>query len=135
MVKESFDGYFFVSGNRFVLIFYAHRMGVQISKMKPVACSQKFCKTVRCPSSETLLGYRRNRVTIVERLLVESHLRECDFCSAELELLKRHRYEIQDDPIAEVPSRVRRLASALLGQTKSLTQVTNFIAYGGQLSH
>jgi hypothetical protein len=74
-------------------------------------------------------------VTIIERLLIETHLRECDFCSAELELLKRHRHDVRDDSISEMPSGVRRLAKTLLGQTKSLARLSNFIAYGGQLSH
>jgi len=72
---------------------------------------------------------------MVERLLIEAHLRECDFCSAELELLKRHRHDVRDDSVCEMPTGVRRLATTLLGQTRSLAQVTNFIAHGGQLSH
>jgi hypothetical protein len=103
--------------------------------MKSVSCAQRFRKTARCPSSETLLGFRRSRVTISERLLIEAHLRECDFCSAELELLKRHRHDVRDDSIAEMPTGVRRLATTLLCKTKSMTHVPNFIAYGGQLSH
>jgi glutaredoxin len=81
------------------------------------------------------LGYRRQLVTILERLSIEKHLRNCDFCSAELQLLKRHGPEIQEDPISEMPSNIRQLATTLLGQTRSLTPVSNFIPYSGQLSH
>jgi len=110
-------------------------MGVRISKMKSASGAQRFRKTARCPSSETLLGFRRSQVTIAERLLIEAHLRECDFCSAELELLKRHRHDVREDSISEMPSGVRRLATTLLGKTKSLSRMPDFIACGGQLSH
>ena len=103
--------------------------------MKTSGTTASFRKTAACPASATLLSFRANGLSGEVAGLVKDHLKVCDFCSAELELLKRHRHDVRDDSIAEMPTGVRRLATTLLGQTRSLAQVTNFIAHGGQLSH
>jgi hypothetical protein len=109
-------------------------MGLK-AQMKSFSPPQTFCKTARCPSSETLLGYHRHLVTIIERLSIEKHLRDCDFCSAELQLLKRHRYDFTEDRIDEMPSDLRGVATALLGRTRQFSQMGNFVPYAGQHSH
>ena len=91
--------------------------------MKPISSIRNFCKTARCPSSEMLLRYRRRHVTITERLSTEKHLRECDFCSAELQLLQRHQVEVEEPRVAEMPSNLRRLAENFLGNTRELSQM------------
>jgi lipoate synthase len=112
-----------VSGNPKALVMYAHRMPVSITQMKPVSSMRTFCKTARCPSSEMLLRYRRRYVTITERLSTEKHLRECDFCSAELQLLQRIQVEVEEPRVAEMPSNLRRLAENFLGRTRELSQI------------
>ena len=104
-------------------------------QMKSVSSPQTFCKTTRCPSSETLLRYRRHLVTIRERLSIDKHLRDCDFCSAELQLLKRHGSEYEDDRTAEMPLNLRQFAATLLGKTTYLKHLGGFTTCGGQLSH
>jgi len=102
---------------------YAHRMPVSITQMNAVSSIRNFCKTAQCPSSETLLRYRRRYVTITERLTTEKHLRECDFCSAELQLLQCHRVEVEEPRVAEMPSNLRSLAENFLGKTRELSQI------------
>src|SRR6059058_335967 len=74
------------------------------AKMNPPSSAQEFCKTTLCPSSEKLLRYRRRRLPIKDRHAISAHLRSCDFCSAEIELLKRHRNEAEELRAAEMPS-------------------------------
>ena len=102
--------------------------------MKSVSPATEFCKTARCPSSETLLLYRRRQVTFADRRIIEKHLRGCEFCGAELQLLKRHRYEIQESRAVEMPVHLRTLAESLLRRTQ-LMPSKPLIVYLGQLSH
>jgi hypothetical protein len=89
--------------------------------------NQEFCKTARCPSSETLLRYRGHSLTIMQRLTVERHLRNCDFCSAEIQLLQRHRLDAEDAEIAEMPSHLQKLAASLFKQSASLSRMGDFM--------
>ena len=76
---------------------------------------KKFCKTAACPSSEELLDHHRHRLPLHERAAIEIHLRGCDFCSAELELLKCYRAgETAACRVAEMPRDFRRVAEDLL---------------------
>jgi hypothetical protein len=75
-----------------------------------------FCKTAACPSSQTLLRYRRHHLPLQERATVEIHLRTCDFCSAELQLLQRHRINVENCATVEMPGNLRRLAEELLAR-------------------
>src|SRR3954465_15259239 len=103
--------------------------------MNSVSSARNFCKTARCPSSETLLHYPLRIVAITKRITIQRHLRDCDFCCAELELLKRHRHEVEDAQLVEIPSRVRRLAESVLLRNRTLTHISNVVVYSGRLSH
>ena len=85
--------------------------------MTPSSLSKKFCKTSGCPSSQTLLRYRRHRLSIGDGAAIETHLRACDFCSAELQLLMRHRSTAEEYRLVEMPRQLRRLAEDLLART------------------
>src|SRR5437899_12902362 len=85
--------------------------------MKATHSSSRFCKTTGCPSAETLLRYRRRRLPIRNRATVETHLRQCELCSAELQLLERHRNELEEYRAAEMPIQLRRLGEDLLRRT------------------
>src|SRR5436853_7886658 len=79
---------------------------------------KRFCKTAACPSSEALLNHHRHRLPLYDRLAIEIHLRGCDFCSAEVELLKCYRAgESTACPAGEMPLGFRRLAENLLSNT------------------
>lgn len=84
------------------------------TNMKHSSPTNHFCKTAGCPSSQRLLRYRRYRLPIADRAEIESHLRACDFCNAELQLLTRHRNYVEESRVTEMPGQLRRLAEDLL---------------------
>ena len=94
--------------------------------MLPSLLGKKFCKTSTCPSSETLLRYRRHRLSFGDRAAIETHLRACDFCSAELQLLMRHRSSLEEYRSVEMPSQLRRLAEDLLTRTAAQLPLIEF---------
>lgn len=73
-----------------------------------------FRKRVSCPSSQTLLAFLAYRLGRAELECIELHLVSCDFCSAELQLLARHRIETEEYAFVEMPAQLRRLAESLL---------------------
>jgi hypothetical protein len=74
-----------------------------------------FCKRATCPSSETLLAYRTCGLAVERMLSVVSHLEECDFCGAELQLLTEHAPpEEEECTFTDIPESLRWLAESLL---------------------
>ena len=73
-----------------------------------------FHKRVSCPSSQTLLGFLLSRLKREECECIKLHLVTCDFCSAELQLLARHRNDTEEYAFVEMPVQLRRLAESLL---------------------
>jgi hypothetical protein len=96
---------------------------------------KKFCKTAHCPSSVTLLRYRRYRLSIAERAGIEIHLRSCDFCSAELQLLMRLRVALEKSSCAKMPADLRQLAERLLTRNGTAVGRLNDLIDEKQLSH
>src|SRR6185503_12888467 len=72
-----------------------------------------FCKKISCPSSQALLDFGHSRRGYQESVNIERHLRSCDFCNAELQLLN-HGYEPEEYTPAEMPAQLRRFAESLL---------------------
>lgn len=68
-----------------------------------------FCKRISCPPSETLLAYRSDRIPEAARKRVFLHLAECEFCGAELQLLKRCPPDIEERQACEIPPHLRML--------------------------
>jgi len=73
-----------------------------------------FCKRISCPSSQVLLAFGRSRLRYQEIADIKRHLASCDFCNAELQLLKLHRNDAEDYALTEMPAQLRRLAESLL---------------------
>ena len=67
--------------------------------------------------------------------MVETHLRDCEFCSAELQLLKRHRNELEEYRAVEIPIQLRRLAEDLLSKTASRLSLISELSDRHLLSH
>lgn len=77
-----------------------------------------FCKRATCPSSETLLSYRTCGLEAERMIWVASHLDECDFCGAEMQLLSEHApAEIEECARTAMPPHLRWLAESLLSAT------------------
>ena len=99
------------------------------------SAASDFRKTAECPSSEELLGYHRHRLVINDRASIQIHLHQCDFCSAELQLLMRHRDDVAESSCAKMPAQLRELAEKLLARNSgALTLLTDF-SERHQLSH
>jgi len=93
-----------------------------------------FRKRASCPSSQELLGYRSS-VTDEQRSRVQAHLLACDFCNAELQLLTRHRGDVEEDALVEMPVQLRRLAERLLRRSAAAFNELSELVNTRQLSH
>ena len=78
------------------------------------AFASLFNKKVGCPSSQDLLEYDQLHLDSEQSLRVETHLADCDFCNAELQLLNRYQNTQDEYSFAEMPSQLRGLAERLL---------------------
>jgi hypothetical protein len=66
-----------------------------------------------------LLSYRRHRLSTAAREGIDIHLEVCDFCSAELQLLMRHRSSPEEYRLVEMPRQLRRLAEQMLSRSSA----------------
>ena len=88
-----------------------------------------FRKRVSCPSSQTLVAFRRSRLGHEYNARIETHLATCDFCNAELQLLTFHDSDPEEYTCAEMPAPLRRLAEGLLRTSKSFKSFSKFREY------
>jgi hypothetical protein len=89
-----------------------------------------FCKRSKCPSSALLLSYRRSGPESEERLWISDHLLECEFCGAELQLLREHPPgDVEECGIAEIPPSLRQLADCLLGDPSLALETLSEVIY------
>ncbi len=68
-----------------------------------------FCKRLSCPPSETLLAYRSGHTSQTKRERILSHLADCEFCGAELQLLDRCPPEVEERQVCQIPAHLRIL--------------------------
>ncbi|MDX6288789.1 MAG: hypothetical protein QOH42_588 [Blastocatellia bacterium] len=94
-----------------------------------------FRKTAACPTSRSLLAFRRSLMDTEGLAQIESHLACCDFCSAELQLLSRYRSEVEEYSFVEMPAQLRRLAESLLKRRTVPFKGLRDFAEPQQLSH
>lgn len=80
----------------------------------PSALTQLFRKGRGCPSSQNLLAYWESTLLFPHQRYVETHLRSCDFCRAELQLLTRYPDQPEEYFSVEMPLQLRRFAEHLL---------------------
>lgn len=76
-----------------------------------------FAKSATCPAAEELLAFSKSLLPLAQNRLVRTHLEECDFCRAELQLLERYPGRPESVPLAEMPPSLRLLAELILGNT------------------
>ena len=94
-----------------------------------------FRKRASCPTSQDLLGYHLSSVTDEGRPRIQAHLLSCDFCNAELQLLTRHRGDVEEDALVEMPAQLRRLAERLLSRSAAAVSELSELVNTRQLSH
>ncbi len=95
----------------------------------PSSLVTAFRKRVSCPSSQTLLTFRRSHFSYEDSARIESHLAICDFCNAELQLLTLHHSDPEEYAFAEMPTPLRRLAEGLLGTSVPFGDFSKFREY------
>jgi hypothetical protein len=73
-----------------------------------------FCKSPKCPSSESLLSYQKGERSEETAPKIEKHLEGCEFCTAEVEFYNR--FPQSEEPMSkvEIPIPLLELAKALL---------------------
>jgi hypothetical protein len=86
--------------------------------MKSATRTVAFKKTAACPASSTLLSFRSESLSTAAATTVREHLVVCDFCSAELPLLKHHQPASGGPKTPDIPMDLRILAESILGQLK-----------------
>ena len=84
--------------------------------MKSSQLQLTFRKTAACPASSTLLSYRAEKLSRKNTAVVQTHLADCEFCSAELPLLAHHKPDRRQPRAPEMPINLRILAEAILFQ-------------------
>jgi hypothetical protein len=88
-----------------------------------------FRKRVSCPSSQTLLAFRQSHLGYEDDARIETHLVNCDFCNAELQLLAFHLSDSEEYAFVEMPTALRRLAESLLRTRVPFKALTEFQEY------
>ncbi|MDX6713014.1 MAG: hypothetical protein QOH96_4030 [Blastocatellia bacterium] len=74
-----------------------------------------YSKLATCPSSEILLLLNSDSLRASAEASVRDHLRSCDFCSAEFQLLALHSTDLEiENAAAEMPNSLRLLAESIL---------------------
>ncbi len=85
-----------------------------------------FEKQRSCPSPGMMLSYHRSNLPPSQTRQVADHIATCDFCAAELQLLKNHFVAEELWEPAALPPHLSALAAALLRkglQTASLSEL------------
>ena len=76
--------------------------------------SQKFQKKLTCPEANTILLFLSGELSARNAEPIARHLRKCDFCGAEAELLSRHPFQANSIDSPMIPEPLRLLAESLL---------------------
>lgn len=84
-----------------------------------------FRKTSACPSSALLLSFSTAALSAEVSALVSSHLKSCEFCTAEATLLANHPVPTKKFVRApELPINLRILAESLMSQSQQFAKET-----------
>ena len=87
-----------------------------------------FCKSLTCPSSQDLLAFQKDEVSILQKNDIQYHLDECEFCSAEVEFYDHNPQSDEVVVSSEIPISLYQLAEALLGNdNKDYSQLNKLL--------
>ncbi|HWF88469.1 MAG TPA: hypothetical protein VN659_06520 [Pyrinomonadaceae bacterium] len=84
--------------------------------MKTSKATVPFRKTAACPASATLVSFRCQNLPAEIAATVREHLKDCDFCCAELRLLAHHEPATIRYATPEIPMNLRILAESILNR-------------------
>lgn len=90
-------------------------LNLREDEMKASKTTTPFLKTAACPASASLLSFQAKTLSVEAEMLVQSHLRVCDFCNAEMTLLAHHQPLLNGlNKTPEIPMNLRILAESIL---------------------
>lgn len=73
-----------------------------------------FCKNAACPTSPDLLAFQKGETSKTKTKTIGTHLPECEFCAAEIELYAHCPQAEENCLETEIPRALFELAEALL---------------------
>jgi hypothetical protein len=76
--------------------------------------SRKFAKRTTCPPANDVLLYLSEALSAPEKRRTLQHLRSCDFCGAEAELLVHHPLQTEEIAAPIMPEPLCLLAESML---------------------
>jgi hypothetical protein len=79
-----------------------------------------FAKAASCPSADVLLTFSKSSLVTAQTQLVVAHLNHCDFCRAELQLLKKFPCKPEVVAVVEMPQSLRLFAESILGNCQKI---------------
>lgn len=79
-----------------------------------LSSSLAYCKKISCPSANHIVQYLCQELSATESERVQTHVRSCDFCGGELQLLAQHPAETEECITPMIPKHLHLLAEALL---------------------
>ena len=86
---------------------------------------QKYQKESTCPDANTVLLCLGGQLSARNAESVMRHLRACDFCGAEADLLSRHTFQAESIGSPMIPEPLRVLAESLLiGRASNLDNLS-----------
>ena len=74
-----------------------------------------FAKAASCPSADVLVAFSKSSLVPAQTQSVLAHLNHCDFCRAELQLLKKFPCQPERVAVVPMPQSLRVFAEAILG--------------------
>ena len=81
---------------------------------------KSFRKTAACPSERDLVSYKSRKLSQEIMTVVRFHLDSCDFCSAELALLRYYSQPHRgDNKVPDIPMNLRILAESLFRRART----------------
>lgn len=84
-----------------------------------------FCKTRDCPTSETLLSFQNGTAEFPDD--ITDHLRDCEFCDAEVAFYRLYPPVEETAVIEEMPEALFELAEALLQKKRDLAPLYKLV--------
>ena len=86
-----------------------------------------FCKNEDCPASDRLLAFQNGSLQSSARAEISDHLRECEFCEAEVEIYKLYPPVEETITVGKMPEPLFELANALLRNERDLSPLYRLV--------
>jgi len=86
-----------------------------------------FCKRGDCPASDRILAFQTGSVEVAISARIRDHLRDCEFCAAEVEFYRYYPPACETVVVEKMPQPLFELANALLRNKRDLSPLYRLI--------